>query len=200
MEPEIEDESEARSGEDSWAQAETRRLMELVRFLARTLAVNNSALARNANVPMATLVRYFKGEGEPKLEFLLAMVQALGLEVREFFELAYPDAPPLTPARAKIGRIIQAPPPAGRRAPPALRHPRGTLAPRPRGPPAPGGAQLGAAQRHGADDGTAPERHAGAPGRTRWKGGSPQGEGGGVEAPHPLAPSPLPSLPAGVGR
>ncbi|HJX27147.1 MAG TPA: helix-turn-helix transcriptional regulator [Thermoanaerobaculia bacterium] len=118
MEPEIEDESEARSGEDSWAQAETRRLMELVRFLARTLGVNNSALARNANVPLATLVRYFKGEGEPKLEFLLAMVQALGLEVREFFELAYPDAPPLTPARAKIGRIMQAFQPTRPAAPP----------------------------------------------------------------------------------
>lgn len=95
------------TGENSWAQSETRRLMELVRFLARTLGVNNSALARNADVPLATLVRYFKGEGEPKLEFLLSMVKALGLEVREFFELAYPEAPPQSPARARVGRILQ---------------------------------------------------------------------------------------------
>lgn len=111
MEPEIEDETEGPSGdgtgEESWAQTETRRLMELVRFLARTLGVNNSALARNADVPLATLVRYFKGEGEPKLEFLLAMVKALGMEVREFFELAYPDSPPQSPARARVGRILQ---------------------------------------------------------------------------------------------
>lgn len=115
MEPENDDKSGEEtgefsaepSGEDSWAQSETRRLMELVRFLARTLGVNNSALARNADVPLATLVRYFKGEGEPKLEFLLSMVKALGLEVREFFELAYPDSPPQSPARARVGRILQ---------------------------------------------------------------------------------------------
>jgi AcrR family transcriptional regulator len=108
------------SGEGSWAQEETRRLMELVRFLARTLGFNNSALARRANVPLATLVRYFKGEGEPKLEFLLSLVQTMGLEVREFFELAYPDLAGQTPARAKIekilkqiqpGRLMEAPPP-----------------------------------------------------------------------------------------
>lgn len=108
------------SGEESWALDETRRLMELVRFLARTLGFNNSALARRANVPLATLVRYFKGEGEPKVEFLLSLVRTMGLEVREFFELAYPDSGGQTPARRKIdkiltqiqpGRLLEAPPP-----------------------------------------------------------------------------------------
>jgi AcrR family transcriptional regulator len=89
------------------AQAEARQLMDLVRFLARTLGFNNSALARSADVPLATLVRYFKGEGEPKLEFLLSLVRALGLEVREFFELAYPELSSPSPARLKIDRILQ---------------------------------------------------------------------------------------------
>lgn len=95
------------NGESSWAQGETRRLIELVRFLARTLGFNNSLLARRANVPLATLVRYFKGEGEPKVEFLLSLVQTMGLEVREFFELAYPEPAGQSPAREKIGKILK---------------------------------------------------------------------------------------------
>ena len=58
---------------DSPAHAEAMQLMELIRFLARTLGFNNAKLSRRAKVPLATLVRYFKGEGEPKLEFLLSM-------------------------------------------------------------------------------------------------------------------------------
>lgn len=81
--------------------------MELVRFLARTLGFNNSSLARHAQVPLASLVRYFKGEGEPKLEFLLSLVRAMGLEVREFFELAYPDPEGPSPARLKVERILK---------------------------------------------------------------------------------------------
>jgi transcriptional regulator with XRE-family HTH domain len=80
--------------------------MELVRALARTLGFNNSALARAGNVPLASLVRYFKGEGEPKIEFLLSVVRALGLEVREFFELAYPPPKGPSASRLKIERIL----------------------------------------------------------------------------------------------
>jgi AcrR family transcriptional regulator len=102
MEAEEEDATSGRT-----AQEEARQLMDLVRFLARTLGFNNSALARSANVPLATLVRYFKGEGEPKLEFLLSLVRAMGLEVREFFDLAYPAPSAPSAARLKIDRILQ---------------------------------------------------------------------------------------------
>ncbi|HEX9942474.1 MAG TPA: helix-turn-helix transcriptional regulator [Thermoanaerobaculia bacterium] len=87
-------------------QEETRHLIELIRVLARTLGFNNAALARRAKVPLASLVRYFKGEGEPKVEFLLAVVRALGLEVREFFEIAYPEATAPSPARLRIDKIL----------------------------------------------------------------------------------------------
>jgi len=92
---------------DLKAQEEARQLMDLIRFLARTLGFNNSALARRAKVPLATLVRYFKGEGEPKLEFLLSLVRAIGLDVREFFELAYPEPSAPTRARLKIDQILR---------------------------------------------------------------------------------------------
>ena len=85
---------------------ETRRLVDLIRVLARTLGFNNSALARRAQVPLATLVRYFKGEGGPKIEFVLAVVRALGLEVREFWELAYPEPAAPSQARLKVEKIL----------------------------------------------------------------------------------------------
>ena len=89
------------------ARDEARQLMELIRVFARTLGFNNSALARSANVPLATLVRYFNGGGEPKVEFLLSLVRALGLEVREFFEMAYPPVPAPPQSRLRIESILQ---------------------------------------------------------------------------------------------
>lgn len=111
---------EPESENQSLAHQEAMRLMELVRIMARTLGFNNSALARKANVPLASLVRYFHGKGEPKLEFLLAVVRAIGLDVREFIELAYPPLEAPTAARAKLdrmlgpirpGRLLEPPPP-----------------------------------------------------------------------------------------
>ena len=92
---------------DSPAHAEAMQLMELIRFLARTLGFNNAKLSRRAKVPLATLVRYFKGEGEPKLEFLLSMVRTLGLDIREFFDLAYPAPAAPSAARLKLERILR---------------------------------------------------------------------------------------------
>lgn len=92
---------------DSPAHAEAMQLMELIRFLARTLGFNNAKLSRRAKVPLATLVRYFKGEGEPKLEFLLSMVRTLGLDIREFFDLAYPAPSAPSAARLKLERILR---------------------------------------------------------------------------------------------
>lgn len=87
-------------------QEEVRQLMELVRVVARTLGFSNAALARRANVPLASLVRYFKGEGEPKIEFLLAVLRALGMEPREFFMLAYPALAKPSDALARVERIL----------------------------------------------------------------------------------------------
>lgn len=70
--------------EEAW------RLIDFVRFLARLLEITNTELARRSGVPRATLVRYFSGKGEPTIELLLTLVTALGLEPREFLELAYP--------------------------------------------------------------------------------------------------------------
>jgi AcrR family transcriptional regulator len=85
---------------------EVRQLMDLLHTLARAMRFSNAALARRANVSLASLVRYFKGDAEPRLDFVLAVVRAIGLEVREFFELAYPDSTAPTAARQRIEKIL----------------------------------------------------------------------------------------------
>jgi AcrR family transcriptional regulator len=107
MKEENEQEQDQEQAVDSPAHAEAMQLMELIRFLARTLGFNNAKLSRRAKVPLATLVRYFKGEGEPKLEFLLSMVRTLGLDIREFFDLAYPAPAAPSAARLKLERILR---------------------------------------------------------------------------------------------
>jgi DNA-binding phage protein len=88
------------------ASEEVRQLMDLLRTLARTMGYSNAALARRADVSLASLVRYFKGEAEPRLEFVLAVVRAVGLDVREFFEMAYPEREAPTAARQRIEKIL----------------------------------------------------------------------------------------------
>ena len=86
-------------------QEEVRQLVELLRVITRLQGVSNAALARKAGVPLASLVRYFKGGGEPKIEFLIASLRGLGLGVREFFELAYPQEEP-SAARVQIENLL----------------------------------------------------------------------------------------------
>src|SRR3954447_9703452 len=88
------------------ASAEVRQLMDLLRTLARAMGFSNAALARRADVSLASLVRYFKGDAEPRLDFVLAVVRAIGLDVREFFEMAYPEREAPTAARQSIERIL----------------------------------------------------------------------------------------------
>lgn len=86
--------------------AEAHQLMDLLQAMARIMGFSNAALARRANVSLASLMRYFKGEAEPRLDFVLAVVRAMGLEVREFFEIAYPTLAAPTAARQKIGQML----------------------------------------------------------------------------------------------
>jgi len=102
------------------ASGEVRQLMDLLRTLARAMGFSNAALARRADVALASLVRYFKGDAEPRLDFVLAVVRAIGLDVREFFDMAYPEREEPTAARQRIekilgpirpGKVLESPPP-----------------------------------------------------------------------------------------
>jgi DNA-binding phage protein len=89
------------------ASEEALRLMELLQTLARILGLSNAALARRANVSLASLMRYFKGQAEPRLDFVLAVVPAIGLEAREFFELAYPGIKAPSAGYQKIAKLFK---------------------------------------------------------------------------------------------
>lgn len=89
------------------AQEEVRRLMDLLRTVIRVLGYTNRDIERRAKLNHATTVRNFQGQGEPKLEFILKAVKAIGLEYWEFFELAYGDRPESnTPAGERINTIL----------------------------------------------------------------------------------------------
>jgi transcriptional regulator with XRE-family HTH domain len=89
---------------------EAERLMEMLRIFVRTLGYGNVEIARLSKIPHANVGRYFRGETRVPLDFVIAVVHALGLEFSEFFELAYADRRPAEPtvARQKIERILQA--------------------------------------------------------------------------------------------
>lgn len=88
--------------------------MEMLRIFVRALGYGNVEIARLSRIPHANVGRYFRGEARVPLDFVVAVVRALGLDYREFFELAYADRPAEpTAARQKIERILQVLPARG---------------------------------------------------------------------------------------
>ena|SRR5687768_11884802 len=98
--------SEIEEVDQNGAQEEMARLMELLRTIVRLLGFTNRDVERRAGLNHATAVRNFRGEGEPKLEFVLAVVKAIGLEYREFFELAYPERREPSDSGLKLRRLL----------------------------------------------------------------------------------------------
>lgn len=99
--------SPKRAAEDP-VQQEVERLMEMLRIFVRTLGYGNTEIARRTKIAHANVGRYFRGEARVPLDFLIAVVHALGLEFWEFFDLAYAERPAQpSAARQKIERILQ---------------------------------------------------------------------------------------------
>lgn len=86
---------------------EVLRLMEVLKTLARLLGFTNRDLERLAEINHATMSRYLAGKGEPRLDFLLRVVCAMGLEPAEFFDFAFAERPAkLTPAARRLRRLL----------------------------------------------------------------------------------------------
>ena len=85
---------------------EVRRLMEVLRTLARLLGYSNREIERRGNLPHATALRVFQGHSEPRLEFVLAAVKAMGLEYAEFFDFAYEHPRQPTESALKVRRML----------------------------------------------------------------------------------------------
>ncbi|MFL6232047.1 MAG: helix-turn-helix domain-containing protein [Thermoanaerobaculia bacterium] len=86
---------------------EVLSLMDLLQTLARVMGLKNAALARRAEVSLASLNRYFKGQAQPRLDFVLKIVRAMGFEAGEFFEMAYPKTAAPSAARQKLNTMFK---------------------------------------------------------------------------------------------
>lgn len=100
---------------------EIERLLQLVKTVMRMLGVTNRELSRRLGINPSHLSRILNGLLELKVEHLLKMSTALGLQPDEFFRLAYPTRtePPTESAQVLRGLLPEgraalapAPPPA----------------------------------------------------------------------------------------
>jgi len=69
---------------------EVERLMNVLRTAIRLLGLSNREIERRLSLTPSYLSRLFGGYIELKVEHVLAIARAIGLQPAEFFELAYP--------------------------------------------------------------------------------------------------------------
>jgi transcriptional regulator with XRE-family HTH domain len=69
---------------------EVERVMNVLRTAIRLLGLSNREVERRLGYTPSYLSRLFGGAIELKLEHVLAIARAIGLQSAEFFELAYP--------------------------------------------------------------------------------------------------------------
>ncbi|HEX7181212.1 MAG TPA: helix-turn-helix transcriptional regulator [Thermoanaerobaculia bacterium] len=97
---------------------EVKRLLEMVRTLMRLLGYRNRDVERKMGVSPSYLTRVFRGDVEIRLDLVLLMVKAIGLEYAEFFALAYPEgSTPPSPAAKEIEFLLEGLRPARLRSP-----------------------------------------------------------------------------------
>jgi transcriptional regulator with XRE-family HTH domain len=103
---------------DNPEQVEVERLLMVLRTAIRLLGLTNREIERRLGLTPSYLGRLFGGSIELKVEHVLAISRAIGLEPAEFFELAYPRRPdpPTESARTirKLLRDMHSDEPAGR--------------------------------------------------------------------------------------
>lgn len=69
---------------------EVDRLMNVLRTSVRLLGLSNREIERRLGLTPSYVSRLFAGTIELKVEHVVAIVRAIGLQPWEFFELAYP--------------------------------------------------------------------------------------------------------------
>lgn len=85
---------------------ETARLMDLLRTIVRMLGYTNRDVARRAGLHQVTAAKYFRGEGEPRLDFVLAVLKAIELQPWEFFDFAYPERGEPSEAGRRVRHLL----------------------------------------------------------------------------------------------
>ena len=72
---------------------EVDRLMNVLRTAIRLLGLTNREIERRLQMTPSYLSRLFGGAIELKVEHVIAIARAIGIEPAEFFALAYPRLP-----------------------------------------------------------------------------------------------------------
>ena len=97
---------ESQNLDENAVSGETARLMELLRTVVRMLGYTNRDVVRRAGLHQVTAAKYFRGEGEPRLDFVLAVLKAIELQPWEFFDLAYAERGEPSEAGRTLRRLL----------------------------------------------------------------------------------------------
>lgn len=89
----------------SQEKVEVRRLVDLLQTLIRMLGVSNREIERRLDLNHATVNRLLHGQIEAKLELVLGVARAIGLEYEEFWAFAYPERPVPKPESESARKI-----------------------------------------------------------------------------------------------
>lgn len=97
---------------------ETQRLINVLKVSLRILGVTNREVARRMEMSPSYLSKLFSGGSEMRLDHVIRICRAIGIEPAEFFFMAYPVPPrTATPSAARLREMLQHLQPAS--APPA---------------------------------------------------------------------------------
>ena len=101
---------------------ETQRLINLLKVSLRILGVTNREVARSMEMSPSYISKLLSGSSELRLDHVVRICRAAGLDPSEFFALAYPRQPVNgTLAASKLRELLQAAaPPSPSPAPPAM--------------------------------------------------------------------------------
>lgn len=95
---------------------ETQRLVEVLKVSLRILGVTNREIARRMGMSPSYISKLFSGGSEMRLDHVIRICRAIGIEPAEFFTFAYPVPPrSTTPSAARLREMLQ----PGQPAPPA---------------------------------------------------------------------------------
>jgi transcriptional regulator with XRE-family HTH domain len=75
---------------DSSDKKEVARLLKALDTMMRILGISHREMERRLGLQPSSLTRFFNGQVEAKLQQVLAMARALGLEYEELFNFTYP--------------------------------------------------------------------------------------------------------------
>jgi transcriptional regulator with XRE-family HTH domain len=101
-------------------QDEVKRMLNVLRTSIRLLGLTNREIERRLGLTPSYVSRLFAGAIELKVEHVVAIARAMGLQPWEFFELAYPrrSDSPSEPFRAIRGLLRDMQPASESAAPP----------------------------------------------------------------------------------